>query len=196
VDESDERELFDRARGGDRAAFDRLQTLLEPKVRRFVVRLVGAGRERDIAQDAFHALWLNIERLAGPEHVRPFLFRVARNLSYDELRRQGRFDHVSLDDAGLSEAEYAALPPAARQPEERAHWVHLWARVRETMDRLPEPQRQALILYAEEDFTYEQIAEIMGTDIGTVKSRIHYGRRNLLRLLPADILRGLGIEKE
>ena len=64
------------------------------------------------------------------------------------------------------------------------------------MDRLPELQRQTMILYCEEDLTYAQIAEAMTTDIGTVKSRIYYGRKNLRKLLKPEILEALGIEKE
>lgn len=68
--------------------------------------------------------------------------------------------------------------------------------MQKAIDRLPEIQRQAIILYCEEDLTYAQIAEAMGTDIGTVKSRIFYGRKNLRKLLKPEILEALGIEKE
>jgi DNA-directed RNA polymerase specialized sigma24 family protein len=53
-----------------------------------------------------------------------------------------------------------------------------------------------MILYCEEDLSYEQIAEAMATDIGTVKSRIHYARKNLVKLLRPEILEALGIKKE
>ena len=54
--------------------------------------------EDDIVQNAFFALYVNLERLDEGEKLRPFLFRVLRNQCYDELRRQGRYDVISLDD--------------------------------------------------------------------------------------------------
>ena len=72
----------------------------------------------------------------------------------------------------------------------------LHSEVQKAINRLPEIQRQAIILYCEENLTYAQIAEAMGTDIGTVKSRIFYGRKNLRNLLKPEILEALGIEKE
>ena len=63
------------------------------------------------------------------------------------------------------------------------------------MERLPEQQRQTLILYHLEDLTYDQIAQATETDIGTVKSRLYYARRNLARLLNPQTLAALGIRK-
>ena len=90
MSDSGEHELFEQAKAGNRTAFDRLQETLNPSVRRFVRRLVGISEaEDDIVQDAFLALYMNLERLESIEHLRPFLFRVVRNRCYDTLRRQG-----------------------------------------------------------------------------------------------------------
>lgn len=194
----DENELFQQARAGVRSAFDKLQEKLEAPVKRFVRRLIGlSSSEDDIVQDAFLALYMNLERLDSSEHLRPFLFRVVRNLCYDELRRKGRFQFVSLDeDIGDSDALLSFLIDHRAQPDEEVYWILLYSEVQKAMERLPEPQRQTLILYCEEDLTYQQIAKAMATDIGTVKSRIHYARKNLRKLLKPEILEALGIEKE
>ena len=68
--------------------------------------------------------------------------------------------------------------------------------MRATLERLPEVQRQTVILYAEENFTYTQIAQAMGTNIGTVKSRLHHARRTLRRLVRPESLALLGIADE
>jgi RNA polymerase sigma-70 factor (ECF subfamily) len=191
-------ELFERAKAGNRPAFDRLQEKLEMSVRRFVRRLVGlSDSEDDILQDAFLALYMNLERIESVEHLRPFLFRVVRNLCYDELRRQGRFQIVSLDyETGESDALAPFLLDRRPLADEELHWILILSEVRKAMDRLPELQRQTMILYCEEDLTYEQVAEAMVTDIGTVKSRIHYARKNLVKLLKPEILEALGFKKE
>ena len=195
---SGEHELFEEAKASNRTAFDRLQEALDASVRRFVRRLVGINEaEDDIVQDAFLALYMNLERLESSEHLRPFLFRVVRNCCYDTLRRQGRFQFVPLDAASAdSIVNPSFLTDRHRQPDEELHWILLYSEVQKAIDRLPEIQRQAIILYCEENLTYAQIAEAMGTDIGTVKSRIYYGRKNLRKLLKPEILEALGIEKE
>ncbi len=198
MSEIDEHELFQKARAGDRAAFDGLQEKLKAPIRYFIRRLIGQSQaEDDIVQDAFLALYMNLERLDSGEHLRPFLFRVVRNLCYDELRRKGRFDYVSLDqEPDEPVASFPLLADSRSPPDEEVHWILLYSEVQKAMERLPESQRQALILYCEQDLTYQQIAEAMATDIGTVKSRIHYGRKNLRKLLKPGILEALGIQKE
>ena len=197
MSDSEENQLFEEAKATSREAFDRLQEILDASVRRFVRRLVGFSEaEDDIVQDAFLALYMNLERLESSEHLRPFLFRVIRNRCYDTLRRQGRFQSVSLDAASEDSAVSPFLTDRGKQPDEQLHWRLLYAEVQKAINRLPEIQRQAIILYCEENMTYAQIAEAMGTDIGTVKSRIFYSRKNLRNLLKPEILEALGIEKE
>ncbi len=197
----EETETLERARSGDRKAFDALQTALQGSVWRFVDRLIGLSAcTPDIVQKVFLALYLNIEKMQSPEHVKPFLYRVARNLCYDELRWRGRFQHVSLDsdewDEQWPESLVVDLVDPSDLPDELAHVAGLWRQVQRAMERLPELQRQTLILYVEEGLTYAEIAQVMNTDIGTVKSRIHNGRKNLLRHLKPEFLDGIGIRKE
>ena len=80
---------------------------------------------------------------------------------------------------------------ARSRPEDVAHWLMLHMEVQEAMDQLPELQRQTLILYAEEGLSYAEIAEVMNTSIGTVKSRLYYAKRQLRKLLHPDTLRAL-----
>lgn len=198
MSDSGEHELFAEAKAGNRTAFDRLQEALNASVRRFVRRLVGISEaEDDIVQDVFLALYMNLERLESSEHLRPFLFRVVRNRCYDTLRRQGRFQFVPLDAASEGSAVNPSfLTDRRKQPDEELHWKLLYSEVQKAIDHLPEIQRQTIILYCEENLTYARIAEAMATDIGTVKSRIFYGRKNLRNLLKPEILEALGIEKE
>ena len=196
--DSRERLLFQQVKAGDRDAFDRLQERLDAPVRRFIRRLVGhTYAEDEIIQDAFFALYLNRRRIDPIENLRPFLFRIVRNLCYDELRKPGRFQTVSLDEKepGDSAAPLSFLPDRRPPPDEAAHWSLLYSEVQKAMEHLPEPQRQVMILRFDENLSYAQIAEATGTDIGTVKSRIHYARRNLVKILSPEIREALGIKK-
>ena len=198
MSDSGEHELFEEAKASGRTAFDRLQEILDSSVRRFVRRLVGISEaEDDIVQDAFLALYMNLERLESSEHLRPFLFAssaTAATTRFDDgdAFNLSRWKHASEDSA----VDPSFLTDHRKQPDEQLHWRLLYAEVQKAIDRLPEIQRQAIILYCEENLTYAQIAEAMGTDIGTIKSRIFYGRKNLLNLLKPEILEALGIEKE
>ncbi len=182
--------LLRQAQAGDPEAFDALQRALEPAIRQFIRRLIGDGEVDDLTQDVFLTFYRHLQRLDPPAKLRPFLYRVARNRCYDELRYRGRYDEITLDDEPISEwVSFQA--PEALPPEDLAHWLLLHLEVREVMLDLPEAQRQALILYSEEGLSYAEIAEIMGTSLGTVKSRIYYAKRTLRRLLRPEVLAAL-----
>lgn len=186
--------LLQLARDGHRDAFAQLQQTLDGPARRFVRRLIGSSDvEDDIVQNAFFALYMNLDRLNDGDKLRPFLFRVLRNQCYDELRAQGRYETVSVDDE-LVESEVSALAADEyRQPEEATHWLLLYTQVQEAIDQLPEPQRQTLLLYTAADLSYAEIAEAMGVSIGTVKSRLHHAKRNLVRRLHPDTRAALDV---
>ncbi len=183
----DEPALLLLAQAGDAAAFEALQRSLVPPVARFVRRLVGEAEADDIVQDVFIAFYKHLGGIDPPEKLRPFVFRIARNRCYDELRRRGRFDPIPMDDEPMT--EWVSLASwDGPQPEDVTHWILLQLEVQEAMERLPEAQRQALILYAEEGLNYAEIAEIMNTTTGTVKSRVFYARRTLRRMLRPEVL--------
>jgi RNA polymerase sigma-70 factor (ECF subfamily) len=191
-----EHTLLQLARDGERDAFTQLQATLEGPARRFVRKLVGTSdAEDDIIQNAFFALYMNLERLDDGEKLRPFLFRVLRNQCYDELRAQGRYEWVSVDADDDDVLEH--LPAETHtQPEEKVHWLLLYSQVQYAIEQLPEQQRQTLLLYTTAELSYTEIAEVMNTSVGTVKSRLHYAKRNLVRLLPEDTLAALNMGDE
>ncbi len=191
-----EHELLQQARGGDSNAFGALQALLFPAARAFTRRLIGEMDE-DIVQEAFFALYMNLERLDPPEKLRPFLFRVIRNRCYDRLRALGRYNVVSLDEDDFvgSDSRGAQIASEEPPPDERTHWLMIYAEVQQAMQKLPEVQRQVLILYSEAKLSYEEIAEATDVGIGTVKSRLYYAKRNLVRLLSPETLKALGVEE-
>jgi RNA polymerase sigma-70 factor, ECF subfamily len=166
--------------------FDALQREYEPVVRRFIRHLIGlSSAEDDIVQNVFIALYRNLHRISAPEKIRPYLFGIVRNYCYDELRREKRTNTVELDGLdGLSADEsIIGVSNAENGQEASLHLKLLYNEVREAMNRLPEVQRQLLILYCEEELSYAEIAEVMHISIGTVKSRLHYAKRALRSLL-------------
>lgn len=184
-----EHELLRDAQQGDMQAYEELQMLLERDIRRFVRRLVGDDfTTDDVVQDVFIAFYNNLQRIQPVENLRPYLFRIARNRCYDDLRRVGREDTLSLDDepvqVRVSYVEAAHTP----RPDDATHWLLLHLEVRDAIDQLPEVQRQALILFSEEGLSYAEIADVMDVNVGTVKSRLYYAKKNLRGLLRPEIL--------
>lgn len=199
----DEFELLRLAQQGDDEAFEQLHAALAPGIGRFVRRMIGDGQEaEDIVQDTLLALYLNLNRIEPVEKLRPYVFRIARNRCYDLLRRGGRYEEVSIDadedDPVRVRVSFEIADERATPPEEVAHWLLLQIEVRDAMDSLPELQRQTLMLFAEENMTYNEIAEVMGVSIGTIKSRLFHAKKNLrARLKPetlAAIMEDLGDE--
>ena len=192
-----EQELLEQVRGGDHLAFAELQEALEPPIRRFVRRLIGYHEaEDDIIQTVFIALFRNMHRIDPISNLRPYVYRMARNRCYDELRSQGRFQKVSLDDEPAEMWISFTAAEETAQSEDVAHWLLLQLEVREAMDRLPELQRQTLILYAEEEMSYVEIAEAMKCSVGTVKSRLFYAKKMLRQLVRPETLKALEGEFE
>lgn len=179
-------------------AFGDLQAALEPPIRRFVRRLIGYHHaEDDIVQTVFIALYRNMHRIDPVSNLRPYVYRMARNRCYDELRSQGRFQKVSMDDEPAELwVSFTAVDEQGPESEDVAHWLLLQLEVREAIDRLPELQRQTLILYAEEEMSYAEIAEAMKTSIGTVKSRLFYAKKTLRQLVRPETLQALEAEFE
>jgi RNA polymerase sigma-70 factor (ECF subfamily) len=187
-----EHALLERARQHDPDAFASLQASLEPDVRRFVRRLTGGTYEEDdIIQIVFLTLYSQLHKIAPAEKLRPFVFRVARHRCYDLLRAQGRWNPVSIDEDAIELAVSFRQSDAQVSPEDATHWLLLALEVREAIERLPELQRQVLILFAEEEMSYAEIAAVMNTSIGTIKSRLHHAKLTLRRMVRPEVLRAI-----
>jgi RNA polymerase sigma-70 factor (ECF subfamily) len=192
---TDEIDLLMRSQQGDLDAFADLQASLEPAMRRFAARLLGRiDAVDDVVQDSMIALYLNLQRIDPPSQLRAYVFRIVRNRCYDDLRRLRRGTPLSLEDAGEDGLDVPLgelLAADGCGPEDVTCWVLLAMEVQAAINRLPEAQRQALILYAEEGLAYEEIAAVMGCSLGTVKSRLFYAKKTLRQMLPAATLEAI-----
>ncbi|MGQ0384725.1 MAG: RNA polymerase sigma factor [Gammaproteobacteria bacterium] len=156
-------------------AFERLM----PAYRR---RVFGLGysmlRDRsaaeDLAQEVFVKLWQALPKYDGRARLSTWIYAITRNAAISALR--GRRRSVSISDpAVLDEAEAVAAPPAAG--EDPAIWRQVEA--------LPEKQRQAVILYYQDERPVEEVAEMLGMPVNTVKTHLHRARASLAAALGA-----------
>lgn len=185
----DEQELLRLAQSGSKQAYEDLQNGLEPEIRRFVRRMIQHPEtEDDIVQDVFIAFYRNLSNIEPVENLRPYIFRIARNRCYDDLRRFDRNNAVSLDEEPVEITVSFTEANAQPKPDDLTHWTLLHLEVREAIDRLPVVQRQTLLLFSEENLSYVEIADMMGVSIGTVKSRLFYAKKNLRGLMRPSTL--------
>lgn len=179
----EEKELIARCQRGDEAAFEALIRLHEKKVYTLCRRMCRNEDDAlEAAQDAFLAVWRGIGEFRADAAFSTWLYRLATNACLDLLRREKkRGGDVSLDD------EEARLDPAdaAPQPEEAAIRADTQRMVREALYALPDDHRQVLLLRETEQLSYQEIADVTGLELGTVKSRINRARQALRNYLMA-----------
>lgn len=166
--------LLERAGAGESAAFLKIYERHRDPVFRFAYRLSGSVETaEDITHDCFVGLLRNPANFrAGRAALRTYLLAAARNLWFKQLRTLDR--ETELDD--IVEPKFQAI---GRGPLREVLDDELTARVKKAVSALPPMQREALVLFEYEGLALNEIAEIVGADLGTVKARIHRARQGL-----------------
>ncbi|MBS1993794.1 MAG: sigma-70 family RNA polymerase sigma factor [Cyanobacteria bacterium SZAS LIN-3] len=141
----------------------------------------------DLAQEVFIRVWRSINNLRNPASFRSWLTQIVTNLFYDELRKRPRkLPTVSMDDSATDEDgenPTRDIPDSSAMPEEKVLNKEISDVIRQAMLKLPEQFRTAIVLREVEGLSYEEIAVITQTEMGTVKSRIARARTKLQELL-------------
>lgn len=166
--------LLARAGAGDAAAFMQVYERHRAAIFRFSYRLSGSV---DVAEDIAHDCFLSLIR--KPENFRPdraslrtYLLSAARNLWLKQLRDTGR--EAALDD--LARDRFVAVD---KEPLDRLLDDELAVKVREAVSNLPPLQKEALVLFEYEGLALSEIASMIGTDVGAIKSRLYRARERL-----------------
>ena len=147
---------------------------------RTLLRLTGSREHLDdLAQDVFLRLYRALPSFRGEALVTTYLYRIAVNVAQDEWKRRRREAQslVSISDETSGWEE--RLPHPGRNAEEQMEEREFQMAVEEQMQRLSQVERAVLVLYHQEERTYEQIALALGLPIGTVRTHLHRGRRKL-----------------
>jgi RNA polymerase sigma-70 factor (ECF subfamily) len=177
-DDSTDELLLERAGAGDSTAFIELYERYRTSIFRFAFRLCGSAEQaEDIAHDCFLSL---IRKPAaykpGRASLKTYLLAAARNLWLKTLRSSGR--ESSLDDVEEQRFVSTDSEPLGRLLNEE-----LAVTVQRAVLGLSPLQREALVLFEYEGLALNEIAELIGTDVGAVKSRLHRARQSLKSVL-------------
>ena len=176
-----EQELVRAAAGGDTEAFARLVRTYENKIYRLAFRMCGSADDAsDIAQEAFLAAWRGLPSFRGDSGFATWLYRLTSNAAIDYLRRQKKQrGDISLDDEELGLDAVDTGPG----PQDAAERTEVRSVVAAGLQELSEGHRQVLVLREIQGLSYEEIADVLEVDLGTVKSRISRARSALRKIL-------------
>jgi RNA polymerase sigma-70 factor (ECF subfamily) len=181
-----DRLLVDRFKGGDSAAFDQLVSRYWDRIFSMVNQLLRNSQDaEEVTQDAFIRAHRGLENFRGDSAFSTWLYQIATNLArnrYWYWWRRKRDRSVSFDqplgaDNDMTLAEL--IPAELETPEDATVTQEFANRVAECMEMLNEKHREILILRNVQNLAYEEIADILGISVGTVKSRIARARESL-----------------
>jgi RNA polymerase sigma-70 factor (ECF subfamily) len=175
----EDKELVERARQGDRGAFEALVRKYEAKVYHLAYGFVqDRAAADDLAQEIFLKVYLSLEKFHFRSGFGTWLYRLAVNHIKDHLRKTARKREVSLED--VAEAAVPATDDIREREEERIRDDRRKA-VLGVLETLPAKYRVILTLRDVEGLPYETIAETLSISPGTVDSRLHRARKMLLK---------------
>ena len=181
-DELTDEEILVRLQGGERDLFGLLVRRYERELYGYLRRYLGRD---DLAADVFQNTFLAVFRKIGQYQpgraAKPWLYTIATNQAIDALRRRnrrvdGRADPLLPGDDGGDEGGrplFEILQGHDPGPVAQAELGELRQLVRETVDQLPDLLRQVIVLAYFQGLRYQEIAEVLGIPLGTVKSRLH-----------------------
>ena len=170
-----EQMLVIRAQAGDELAFHDLVRSYSARLRYYLRRLVGNDAAEDVLQEVWLVVHREMPKLRNPRSFRPWLYRVARSRACRQLRDGPQLLQLAEDIEVVDEQ--------VRSDDDDALDA---GRVHRALDRLSHGHREVLLLRFMETMPYEEIAHVLDISLGTVRSRIHYAKRTLRRVMEEE----------
>lgn len=180
----EENEIVRAVLSGQTDEFEKLVAAYEKQVYHIALKMTGNKEDAfDLSQDTFLKAYRSLGSFRGESSFGTWIYRLAANLCIDFLRKQQRRGKVvSLDDADDS-GRPMELSDLRFEPQSAMEKRELSMQIREGLEKLPPDQRFILILRDIEGLSYQEIADTLKMEPGTVKSRISRARARLAKLL-------------
>ena len=189
--ELDDQRLIELLRVGDERAYEELLTRFQQPVYTLSLRLLNdEGEASDVVQEVFLKVFRNIGHFRGQSSLKTWIYRITVNEAHNARRWffRHRRREVELDtDPYRTRGWREAIPDNTRSPFEVAFDHEQAGIIQAALDRINPVFRSAVVLRDITDLSYEDIAEILGVSLGTVKSRILRGREALREELKGDL---------
>jgi len=183
----EEADLISQCQMGDQAAMKEIFDKYRDKVYRVAYGVVRHREEAmDIVQEVFVKLFLTIGNFKGKSSFYTYVYRTAMNTAIDHVRKLKKSTSLSFED----DAERYLSDGPEKRPDQVAMDKELEEKVKGALAKLPDDQRAAIIFREVEGLSYQEMAKAMDCSMGTVMSRLHYGRKKLQQLLRGYVKEG------
>ena len=164
-----------KAQSGNKAALNELFISIQEPLYRYLLSITGApANAEDVLQEVFVIIYRKIYWLREPELFRPWAYRIASREAFRWLKREKRWNEKFLDDAVTE--EIIAPVNECFEPELRAYLPQL-------LTDISPASRAVIVLHYLHEMSLEEVAEVLGLAVGTVKSRLAYGLESLRKLM-------------
>ena len=165
-----------RAQKGDIGSYQNIYDGFARKVLNFIYRMVHSSEEaEDLTQETFVAVYQKLGTLKDSDKFEAWLFRIARNFIYQRYRKRPPAT-VSIDAPSEDGRRMTELVDGRKNPDEEYQTQELEGVITDVIANLPEKYREVFILSALQHLSYQQIADIVGRSISSVKTDIHRAR--------------------
>ena len=182
-----ENEIIRSVLRGNVNDFEKLVTAYDKNGYNIALRMVGDPEDAaDMTQETFIKAYRALSSFRGDSKFSSWLYRIASNVCLDFLRSRSRHPQVSLSTVDEDDRATFELPDMRQNPEEQLMKKLGMEAVRRGLEQLPEQQRQILVLRELGGLSYAELAQTLGLEEGTVKSRIFRARKRLCALLLCD----------
>ena len=179
-------ELVARSIGGDVDSFNQLVLRWERPIYALAYRVIGREEEaRDVVQETFLRAFRGIGNFRGQAKFSSWVYRIALNLCRDWIRRERRAP-IQAAPEGVDLVELAAEQGPVESIEDLVARQEMSAIVAEGMKLLPDEQRTAIVLKEYHGLTFQEIADLQGCPLSTVKTRLYQGLSVLRRHLESQ----------
>jgi len=181
---------------GQARYFQSLVSRYQHRIYNAAFRMIGDTQEaEEVVQETFIKVLQNLEKFRNQATFAAWMFRIAHNICIDILRSRQRkgglqmmsFDPQStqeqIDQAYLQLSQVSQVADLEPGPAQKIEHIEQQEMIASSLGQLPESQRIVLVLHDIEGFSYQEIAEIVGDNVGTIRSRLHYGRLKMKELL-------------
>ena len=189
--------LLESLRSGSEAAYEALLERLQVPVFNLVQRLIDDPNEAgDVTQDVFLKVFRNVASFRGQSSLKTWVYRIAVNEAHNRRRWFGRHRRaeVGLEADPEGRGYLDLLSDASRSPYDLALSEEWRTAIERALEGLNPVFRSAVVLRDLEDLSYEEIADVLGCSLGTVKSRILRGRESLRKALLGQLEPAGGIQ--
>jgi RNA polymerase sigma-70 factor (ECF subfamily) len=180
-------QLVARYLEGERFAFQELAGRYQDRLLNFIYRTIGdRDRAEDLVQETFVRVYRHLHRFDPTKKFSTWIYTIASNLAKNELRNRSRNPLVLFQTIKKNwDADHRPLEWEDTQykPDDLFRKRHLREKVEEAVKLLPEHHRIVFVLRELEGKTYEEIADITGCNLGTVKSRLNRARNNFAQII-------------